>query len=740
MKYISGVFIFFIFLAVPFASYSQQDKTHPQLNSLGRNQIKQFIVAHKGRIVNSKRNPLIQRFLDEGKATPGVKTDQEGNLHVVLRLHSFVDASIKKLRDNGLSIERILPKQKVVQGWLPPQKIEAIEALTEVDKIDLPAYRLTNEGSVLTEGDESSRSDQVRTLTGLTGQGIRIGVISDGVNGLFDSVTSDDISSGTNSSCDPNGILQSAVICQSFDSSGIDDGSEGTAMLEIIHDIAPGAQLYFANALTNYDFIDAVNYLAAPEEEGGAGVDIIVDDLVFTGEPFYEDGPVADAVGAVVATAGVIYVTSAGNFAVGHVQEAFNDSDGDSYHNFQTGNDYHWVLIPPDTTYNATLQWNDNFDNATNDLDLYVQLYDVSGNYLGRTYSINNNSGSHPYEYIAVNNTGSGYVYGYILVYRHGIGGTGLEFELMSYNAVDEEYAHAEDSVFGHAALEGVLSVAAIDQADNGQDETESFSSQGPAIVSGVQRSKPDIAAMDGVSITGNGDFLTPFYGTSAAAPHAAACLGLLLQANSSLSPAEAIQIIKTTAVDVGSSGYDYQAGYGRLDCLAAVATYVDIPEEVLQTQGTATDSDQNTDVTDVSAVQPMPSASTSTESEAPSLSETDSTNDLVDIGSTEQTDSTDTGSSDASVSDSDLPNAGISVDTPSSSGCSLNPNSQSQQEQSALNFLWCLLAIVVIGSTRKVAGGTTRHTLPPIPLYTTPIRGTALLSPLKIANGLLFS
>jgi hypothetical protein len=55
-------------------------------------------------------------------------------------------------------------------------------------------------------------------------------------------------------------------------------GAEGTALLEIVHDLAPGAQLSFANADTDVAFNQAVSAMAAAN-------DVVVDDLGFFGMP-----------------------------------------------------------------------------------------------------------------------------------------------------------------------------------------------------------------------------------------------------------------------------------------------------------------------------------------------------------------------------------------------------------------------------------------------------------------------
>jgi hypothetical protein len=67
--------------------------------------------------------------------------------------------------------------------------------------------------------------------------------------------------------------------------------------------------------------------------------------------------------------------------------------------------------------------------------------------------------------------------------------------------------------------------------------------------------------------------FPDPFFGTSAAAPHVAGIAALMLDANSSLSPAQVQQFLRDTAVDLTAygAGYDNVSGAGRFDALGAV-------------------------------------------------------------------------------------------------------------------------------------------------------------------------
>ena len=82
---------------------------------------------------------------------------------------------------------------------------------------------------------------------------------------------------------------------------------EGRAMLENIHDIAPGANLQFATA-----FLSELSFQQNIEALQAAGSQIIVDDIGYADEPMFQDGLIAQGVNAVT-QAGVTYFSAAGN-------------------------------------------------------------------------------------------------------------------------------------------------------------------------------------------------------------------------------------------------------------------------------------------------------------------------------------------------------------------------------------------------------------------------------------------
>jgi hypothetical protein len=189
----------------------------------------------------------------------------------------------------------------IVSGRLPIAAIEAVAGLQGV-RFVRPAMWSTNMGLTTSQGDVSMRSDNVRTTLGYNGAGVTVGVLSDSYNYLGGA--SSDVSSGDlPGTGNPNGFTTPVNVLT-------DDGTtdEGRAMLQIIHDVAPGVTLAFATA--NGGQATFANNITSLRTTAGAKV--IVDDVYYYAEPFFQDGVIAQAVDAAVA-AGVPYFSAAGN-------------------------------------------------------------------------------------------------------------------------------------------------------------------------------------------------------------------------------------------------------------------------------------------------------------------------------------------------------------------------------------------------------------------------------------------
>ncbi|WP_437649939.1 S8 family peptidase [Sorangium sp. So ce362] len=220
-----------------------------------------------------------------------------------------------------------------VSGRAPISGLDAIAATSGLRFIR-PTMAMTSAGRVTTQGDRSLRSDVARERFGVDGRGVRVGVLSDSfdcargplVPGQMFTDAALDIARGDL----PSDIH---VLEDLEDAECID---EGRAMMQIIHDVAPGASLSFHTAaISEEDFAAGIVELA----EDGAKV--IVDDIIYFAEPMFEDGLVADAVDEVVKH-GVAYFSAAGNLARQSYESRFRDSGrfgllGGQRHDFDPG-------------------------------------------------------------------------------------------------------------------------------------------------------------------------------------------------------------------------------------------------------------------------------------------------------------------------------------------------------------------------------------------------------------------
>ena len=223
---------------------------------------------------------------------------------VVIDAVAVGNAASLKTNLVSLGMRNAVSYGRIVSGQLPVASLPAAARLANL-RFARPAAAITNVGSVTSQGDTAMRANLARATFGVDGSGVTVGVLSDSFNclgGAAADITSGDLSpvNGCPGACELHGVTD-----------------EGRAMLQIVHDVAPGSSLAFATAFNGEaSFATNIQSLAA------AGAKVIVDDVIYLAEPFFQDGIIAQAVNNVVA-GGAAYFSSAGNQARKSYQSVF---------------------------------------------------------------------------------------------------------------------------------------------------------------------------------------------------------------------------------------------------------------------------------------------------------------------------------------------------------------------------------------------------------------------------------
>jgi hypothetical protein len=468
-----------------------------------------------------------------------------------------------------------------VEGSLEESLLGGAATGLQPTSLDLAGTAATLDGMVGPNGATAAQVQAALDDSGLsvTGAGIKVGVLSDSFNDL-----------GGAAADEADGALPSVTVLEDLPSGGTD---EGRALLQIVHDVAPGASLYFYTAFeSEQDFADGILALAA------AGCKVICDDVSYYDEPFFQNGIVAQAIETVEAE-GVVYVTAAGNNASDAYQNNWTPIASTSFdgvhlqdaQNFGTGSKptaIQSITIGGNSsdTVPLLLEWNQPYGAATSDLEVVVFQ---DGQELGTVTNADDGEPNNPW--IGVDLTG-GQTYQIAIENLSGPD-PGLIKEIGAGDGVPINFhipvsisGANVGSVFGHAMTPGAITVGAVSSVDTpafGVDPpvSESFSSSGAgtellfsdngtALATADQISPVTISGVDDVNTTLPGS-LGDIYGTSAATPTVAATAALMLQEDPSLTPAQISQMLAESALPFGNSSVS-GAGLTQIDAAVELA------------------------------------------------------------------------------------------------------------------------------------------------------------------------
>ena len=515
--------------------------------------------SYKHPKMDSSLAELAEEFRDNRQNSMNIQ------VHIVTSSELRGDV-VSLVEDAGGEVTKIDFDNNVIQAWVPIGSLDEIAQSDCVYYIRRPARMVEagdfEAGSFTTEGLDAMNAKAWHD-NGYLGKNVKVGIIDPGFSG-YKSLLGTEL---------PNSVTVKNFVDHETDAQVDGGGVHGTACAEIIHDIAPEAQLFFAKAKTTLDDKDAVKWL----EE--CGVNIISCSWGLLSGPGDGNGPLTKAVNR-ARQKGILWVNAAGNERLVHWNGMFSDTDGDGAQNFDTPahnldyfgpgtGDGRVYVIPAGVNIQVSLKWSDWQPPVDQDYDLLLLKFDLDeGKWVtvAKSENLQNGQpGQTPTEYINYTTKGDRAPYGVAIIHYRGSREVNLDLVAWIQGNIRLESYVPSHSVSHPADCQEVMAVGAV--GSQAPYDQEPYSSEGPTYGPGGVLTggyiKPDISAYTGVSTASYGSRY--FGGTSASAPHVAGAAALVLSAYPNYTVDQLESFLEQNAVDKGDPGEDNQYGYGRL-------------------------------------------------------------------------------------------------------------------------------------------------------------------------------
>ena len=377
--------------------------------------------------------------------------DDLGRVQVYLYVTRWDDSARAALLGMGASIEIEKPALGVVQCSLPVEALPGAATLDWVDSVRRPSYGITMglagradsaSNTTLHQGERWPRLPALREELGWSGEGVSVGVISDGIKRLAESQAA--------------GELPTDVTAQSFRADhNLEDGGEGTAILEQTYDSVPGAQLYFANSGTDLEFVEAVSWLCA-------NCDYVACDVGYFGMGPLDGSGLFDRSLAEAIRAASSFTASAGNQGRSHWRGTYWDPDGNGWHNFAAEQEYITCAIDPGGALFGVLSWDDHASHRGNPYSMQVRS--STGAVLGNSTPLSGAQGILPSDLLFLQNPTSSTAFVRVFIKGGGCAPRMLHFHVLgNYGGSMWESWVPQDSVHNVTVAEGVHSTGAYD-------------------------------------------------------------------------------------------------------------------------------------------------------------------------------------------------------------------------------------------------------------------------------------
>lgn len=497
-----------------------------------------FIVAYEGGGIEKAEELARKRGLineqDELRLIVILDTEDASVLEPLLS-----EMGGRVIRQHKNNVEVGIPLQKIKEMGSSKETLFKLVELSHLEHVvGIQAPEVTKPNDILFDEGPGVTGADLWHQAGITGQGMRIGIIDpDGFYGYLDLL-------GTK--------LPEAehVFVYPDDPQGLSTqtGRHGSACAEVVHEMAPDADLYLAySGGTGEGLGNAIDWMLEN------GVKIVSYSATNLTGPKDGTGPVTDLVRKAT-DAGILWVNSSGNYAQTHLKMQFTDEDNDGWHEFPDGDEI-MRIYPVEGGTILALSWDDVFYSATENYDIFVLTPKADGagyeEVVSERSPQSGRAADHPFEVIYYEFTEEREYY--LAIQAINVTRP-AQFNLLA-DRVQFPYWMVDSSLGSPADANEVLSVGATFWQD---DSLEPYSSQGPT---DDGRIKPDISAPAGVTSATYGEF----YGTSASAPHVAGAAALVWSAYPDASAAEVRDYLLQFALDMGDAGADNRYGAGRL-------------------------------------------------------------------------------------------------------------------------------------------------------------------------------
>lgn len=483
----------------------------------------------------------------------------QGRVQVVVEAQSAAAIPAIALELASRGAQGVSSYQLWIQAKVPVDQLIPLSNARGVRYVRVPY--VAKPASVISEGVSLIGALDYQRL-GLQGNGVKIAIIDLGFEGLAEAFA--------------NGELPAHIEQYDLTNTGMGGIAHGMAVAEIVHDVAPGATLLLLKVANEVQLGQAV------EQALRQGAKIINHSVVWFNTEFGDGTGGVSQVAAQAVARGVVWVNAAGNTAVQHWKGPYRDRDDDSWVEFdQFGSESLSLQADSGEFIEVFMNW-DAWPQTAYDYDVFI-TYDANNNGLADvgepfTASADPQRGFDPPLEDASMFAPFAGQYLITVWYK----GTAAPPPLEIFTGGQTLRTPVrQGSVLAPATAAGVLAVGAVNRADWGSGQVQSFSAQGPT---SDGRIKPDVVAPDDVSNFTASRFPMQFgvdgrfVGTSASAPHVSGAIALLFEETPGMTAAQAFQKITRNALPLPPATPNNINGFGKVHIALA-------PEETLAVQ-----------------------------------------------------------------------------------------------------------------------------------------------------------